>query len=126
MTLFVDVDDTLVLFKRKDGTVLPGPHPYGSGPDVASYAHNVALVQAILTWANQHRQERVVVWSGGGGEYAARWRDEIFTGVGPLVCLMKNTDLPAPGDICVDDMPLRTAGRVVTWQEFVAEVHGAG
>lgn len=35
--------------------------------------------------------------------------------------ISKDTRIPRPGDLCVDDMPIKVACPVLTWQQFVKE-----
>ena len=94
-TLFVDVDDTLILFEGD------GVHPYGfySGKG----RPNVALIRRMRAWDGD-----IVVWSGGGEEYAREVGDQLLGDL-PFKALGKNLGalaLVEPGDVVVDDAPV--------------------
>lgn len=120
--LFVDCDDTLVLWlndgKVTAGPLLPeGPHPYGAGAD--RWLPNEVLIEAIR--ARQKAEPRtLVIWTGGGTDYARTWADRLMPNEYDAA-LSKDTRLPLPGDLCIDDMPLKVACDVLTWQQFVEE-----
>lgn len=128
--LFVDCDDTLVLWLDGDGTPLGGQNPYGGGSD--KYELNQALIDAVVDFMDTHREYELVVWSGGGAQYAKGWADRCF----PFKDLLnddtdrrnwlqrahvrtKDINLPQASDICVDDQPLAVNGACMTWQAFV-------
>jgi len=120
--LYVDCDDTLVLWADADGNVLGGPHPYGAGADAPT--RNEALVKAIV--ARQHEFDGIVLWSGGGWRYAGEWlRYFRGTGIVPMVGIAKDPGSPTAADLCIEDDPEHWPfPRSVTWQEFVAEAEG--
>ena len=115
MTLFIDVDDTLVLWLTRDSA--EGPHPYGAGAQ--GWARNQALLDAVERWRVSRPLEAVVVWSGGGREYAERWRDQLMPEAEHA--LNKDIRLPGPADVCVDDQYLKVSAQLLTWQEFVED-----
>ena len=100
--LFVDVDDTLILWGQGasgevDGVYLEYP-----------YRVNERLAAGIR-WVLGHEPEtQVVVWSGGGGEYTR----EMVTraGLTGIMCLDKTEEnliaLVRAVDVVVDDEPL--------------------
>lgn len=101
--LWVDVDDTLILY--------PDDKP------------NTALIEKIKAVRDQYAE--VYVWSGGGNLYAQVWAERLLKGVyddsaGKSFISFKAVQ---SGDTCVDDMDLMfpedMGVRVVTWQEFV-------
>ncbi len=61
--LFVDVDDTLLLFDKS------GPNPYGYYYGTP-YTINEALVQGIRDFRTEYPKALIIVWSGGGSDYA--------------------------------------------------------
>jgi len=61
--LFVDVDDTLILYDKA------GPNPYGVYMGTP-YSINERLVEGIREFANSGL---VTVWSGGGRDYVIEW-----------------------------------------------------
>ncbi len=113
-TLWLDCDDTLVIWLDEDGQPLEGQNPYGGGSQ--RWKWNEELIRAI-DWVSDWD---LAIWSGGGAQYAARWRDLLRWDLADAYS--KDTRLPQPNDLCVDDMPLKVACEVMTWQEFV----GAG
>lgn len=60
MTVFVDVDDTLVLYKNEANKI----HPYGviNGDE---FEPNHELIERLREYSGH-----IIVWSGGGREYA--------------------------------------------------------
>ena len=94
-TLFVDVDDTLLLFEGG------GMHPYGyyGGNGLPNHA----LIERMRAWDGP-----IVVWSGGGEDYA-RMVGEAVLGTLQFTALDKSVEnfaLIQPGDIVVDDAPI--------------------
>lgn len=119
--LFVDCDDTLVKWLGVDGQPLEGQNPYGGGAE--KWEANAELVVAIETWLEREKDAdpRVIVWSGGGGNYARRWAEMILPGRWHLAS-EKNISYPADGDVCVDDALIKVAGVLLTPDEFIAEM----
>ena len=72
--LFIDCDDTLVLWLGEDGEGDGGPNPYGGGKE--KWEPNRALIAAIES--SREEYEEVVVWTGGGSDYARVWRDRLL------------------------------------------------
>jgi len=99
--LFVDVDDTLILYDRI------GPNPYGiyfGEP----YSVNDELLRGILDFHKNNPNSLIVIWSGGGKQYAEMWIDRIGLGdiIPSIVGLGKDRDslvLVKDGDIVIDD-----------------------
>jgi len=101
--LFVDVDDTAVFYL--DGE--DGPHPYGYSHGVP-WEPNEKLIQGMRDFVEDNPDELVVLWSGGGWEYAKQWADRLNLADG-IVALgkdQKTLSLIKKGDIVVDDMDL--------------------
>lgn len=69
--LFVDVDDTLVTWLG--GTE---PHPYGHGSE--SWEPNEAVRAYVRKWRSEHPEGIVIVWSGGGADYARTWAERLL------------------------------------------------
>jgi len=105
--LFVDVDDTLILWARDEGLV-------------TDWEPNHALFRFIEEWGETHEVApehswKVAIWSTGGADYAVqrmgkarffesvRLRDYIFDS--------KWNRIPEPGDIFIDDAPLPSFAR---------------
>ena len=91
--LFVDCDDTLILWADE---------PVGELIVREDYDFNLPLISDIACFINFHTDYELVVWSGGGIDYAARWAEKCFHNV-PYLILPKDMRLPAGADICVDD-----------------------
>ena len=108
--LFVDCDDTLILW---DNT------PLESGLYSAKYEVNTKLIEAVHKYL-AHTKDNLVVWSGGGEEYARRWARMCFPDT-EWEAISKDITLPDAelDDVCVDDMDIVPAAPVLTWQEFV-------
>lgn len=100
--LFVDCDDTLVFYQ--DGST--SPHPYGTYMGTP-FVVNAQLVEGIREFRRDDPWAVIVIWSGGGKEYAEMWArrlelDHLAIGM----CKDKVAyDLIQPGDIVVDDDP---------------------
>ncbi len=93
MAIFVDVDDTLVLF---DGKKI---NPYGV-INGKPYKPNLALIEKL-----KNTKEDIIVWSGGGRDYAKMVAikvlpEEIRFMVGDKVMDMQSVK---SGDIIIDD-----------------------
>ena len=95
MQIFVDCDDTLILYDSDTGT-----HPYGVRHG-EPWHPNQPLVDALL-----ETEHPVFIWSGGGAWYA-----EIIAGKLGLdfPCLDKDEitfELIQEGDVVIDDQDL--------------------
>jgi hypothetical protein len=102
--LFVDCDDTLILFMDKDNNFLKGKHPFSYGAD--KFEPNYRLIWTIRRFLYNNPYYDLVVWSGGGADYASHIASMIFV---PKILSMtvRGKDMGAArlGDICVDDDP---------------------
>ncbi len=93
LKLFVDSDDTLVLWNDSEAIQ-------------NGYELNGALFEYIFNWREVNPDGVVILWSGGGDVYADTWHNrldpdgEIFD-----FCLGKFRMIPDGCDIFVDDMP---------------------
>ena len=104
--VFVDCDDTLILWPSE--VLRAGDEP----------AINYQLLSALAIHRSGSPKDKMIVWSGGGADYAERWRRTIMPWADDS--MSKDTHLPLPGDICIDDMPIRVAATsVYTWEEFI-------
>lgn len=95
MTVFVDVDDTLVIFETD------GIHPYGVIRG-EPYEPNYILIEKL----KNVNDDRIIVWSGGGTEYARTVARAVLLPAGiRCVVASKFDDFKniKPGDIIVDD-----------------------
>lgn len=115
MTLYVDCDDTLVLWDT--------PTVSGHG---TRWQPNTPLVAAIRRWRDANPDEPLVIWSGGGADYADLWHRRILPDVmaGAIDKGFPEQALVLPGDTCVDDVTIKVAGRLLLPQEFIAEWGG--
>ena len=98
--LFVDVDDTLVLYDKA------GPNPYGVYMGT-SWSANEPLIEGIKQFAQDNPDAVIVIWSGGGKDYAGMWAHHLRLD-GLMVAMDKDDmavkELIRDGDIVVDDM----------------------
>lgn len=101
MTLFVDVDGTLYQTDSRQ---------------------NDALIGAIQRFvARDLTGVRVIVWSGGGPDYAER-RGERALGWLDFAVAPKNRDIPTENDIVIDDMdfePINESVKVYSPDGFI-------
>ena len=101
--LFVDCDDTLVLWHYTE--VKPGIFSIQQDEAGDTYHMNDELISSIPCWLSLHPEYQLVVWSGGGLEYAAGWARKVFGRSGiPYIVLPKNMGTPENHDILIDDM----------------------
>ena len=102
MRYFIDCDDTLVLYKD-DGEA----HPYGIYDGVA-YEFNWPLVDGIRELLDDDPLADIVIWSGGGRQYAEMWGEKLgFTSQVAFLTKDRTTfGLIREGDIVIDDQPL--------------------
>ncbi len=108
--LFVDCDDTLVLWPEKPAE--GSPLYYGD-----KYTLNVALMNAIAEVADEYAD--VIIWSGGGKDYASMWARRL--GWEDWVRSMaKDINAPIESDICIDDQPIKVRATLLTPDEFIA------
>lgn len=110
--LFLDCDDTLVLWPV---------HATGVGQLYSGdeWLPNEALIDRVRAFHAQNPDWTIVVWSGGGIDYAAMWGRRLLEGVRYIV-LPKLVGIPDEGDVVVDDVPeLAVSARLVlpseTW-----------
>jgi hypothetical protein len=117
MRLFVDCDDTLILWQRVDGVRADGI--YFETP----YLINRRLVDGILKFREGDPRALIVVWSGGGKEYAHMWARRLGLSdiTVPLDKSRDGFDLIVAGDVVVDDEDLggRRTHRPNEWPEGV-------
>ena len=66
-TLYVDIDDTLVTWLSDEG----GPHPYGHA--AKDWRVNAAVLKKAEEWPG-----KLVIWSGGGLDYAVMWANRLL------------------------------------------------
>lgn len=112
--LFVDCDDTLVIWdKAAEHKDAAGGLYHGD-----KWQPNVLVVDAVARWKHAHMDGTVVVWSGGGVEYAGMWGRRLLFGV-PHVAISKDIGIPTAADVCVDDQPIKVQGLLLTPEQFI-------
>lgn len=106
--LFVDIDDTLVIYD--DGR--NAPHPYGIYRDIP-YTINEKLLKGIDEWNLGNPESWIIIWSGGGEEYARMWAERLGLIAGwrsgtvtPMVKDQTTFIFIREYDIVIDDMDL--------------------
>ena len=97
MTLFIDCDDTLVLWDDVKGVN-------------TSWKPNFPLIRAVLLWREKQPGEEVVVWSGGGADYALGWAKKLLGTFMFDTVTDKYLNSIKSGDIWVDDQKLNAEG----------------
>ena len=91
--LFIDVDDTLVIWDYSD----PGLSD--------QYRPNAVVIQFARRWKQFHHDGKIIVWSLGGFDYAGEWKQKLLPfaddhlGKGPKMRIEE-------GDMFIDDDPL--------------------
>jgi len=94
--IFVDCDDTLILFDAEGET-----HPYGFA-NGTSWHPNQPLIDGLLA-----SDAEVFIWSGGGKEYAQTIADQLGLSFPTLTKdSISVMSLVRPGDIVIDDQDL--------------------
>lgn len=99
--LFIDIDDTLVKYQSHQTVNAYGL--YKGDP----WEPNQRLIDGLRAFREANPAALIVVWSGGGKEYAATWVRLLHLDDIGVVALDKDRDefpLVRPGDIVVDDM----------------------
>lgn len=101
--LFIDCDDTLVKYQDSSNQT---QHPYGYYMGTP-WNPNEPLIDAIRQFRKDNPHSLIVVWSGGGREYAQLWIDRLLPGLG-IVGLGKSREVAETmiraQDIVVDDV----------------------
>lgn len=119
MRLFVDCDDTLVLWQAEKRTRSDGLYLFDE------WQRNDELIEAIEGFLRQAEEEifelNLVVWSYGGEEYARKWA-ELFFPNRMWEALDKDPMIPDDESICIDDdLTIRppSAAMVLTPEDFI-------
>jgi len=99
--LFVDCDDTLALFEGE------GIHPYGLLHGLP-WKPNKPLIQRIKDFRAKNPDALIVIWSGGGEDYARVWMERLLSDIDADAMTKVSTAMALcrQGDIVVDDQPL--------------------
>ncbi|KKM22552.1 hypothetical protein LCGC14_1624140 [marine sediment metagenome] len=108
--LFVDCDDTLIIYDNEDDGEL---HAYGYLKGFP-YHLNGPLVSYIKWFAEEYPEELIVIWSGGGGDYARTIAERIFPGMEVATMIKDETTYPLvrENDIVVDDQDLPLPNKI--------------
>lgn len=114
--LFIDCDDTLITWLDEYDQPKEGQNPYGGGSQ--RWRVNEAVRDAVLLWHEQNPCGEIVIWSGGGVDYARRWGWEVLPGT-EHIAHFKDPRIPHAGDIVVDDAELKTFGTLLTLGQFI-------
>lgn len=95
--LFVDVDDTLILWSKE----------MKNGLYATKYEPNGDVIHFVREFRQFHPGHEVIVWSLGGKDYAAKHAADHLPGLHDE-CRSKYPALPAAGDLFIDDDPLES------------------
>ena len=118
--LFVDCDDTLILFCFQPGEACPhgGVHPYGASESYPQVP-NERLIAGMRQFRVDNPEALIVIWSGGGAWYAMSVIKRLNIHDLQAQAWDKfghSFDFVTEGDIVVDDQaPLQ---RALTSQQF--------
>jgi len=120
--LFVDVDDTLILYREN--------HTWDLS-QTSTYNINFDLITALEIWYKYYPETSIVIWSGTG----AKWAEEIAQALFPHMPITMTgskfsflRDIISEDDMAIDDRlqdsrPYLTKfGRVFLLEEFVKHV----
>lgn len=95
--LFVDVDDTLILWPK-----------LGPGPLIAATEENADMNEDVrlfaLRWKAYNPSGEIIIWSSGGSEYARKWGAK--SGLPYSYCWSKAPMPVLKGDMFIDDDPM--------------------
>ena len=113
--LFVDIDDTLVLYDT-DGEI----NPYGFLKD-ETYRANAPLVDFIHRFRERYPEALIVIWSGGGSRYAhtvsrALGLEELE--VVPMLKDQTTFGMVREKDLVVDDQPIAVPAVVISPKDY--------
>lgn len=100
-TLWCDVDDTLLLWRRR----LVDVHSERPFPDFP-VSPNTELIELLHEW--KALGNKIVMWSSGGKLWAKEARDLLRLNDIVSECLTKDKSHPEPGDVFIDDDPLES------------------
>ncbi len=114
--LFVDCYDTLIVYIDGDDE----PHPNGVIQG-QMYRINEPLAASVKAYVEDNPCSLVVVWSGGGAQYARTIADIVLPGVDVMTMIKDETSfhMVRAGDIVIDDMNLRVPAKVLRPNEWV-------
>lgn len=95
MRIFVDVDDCLVLWDKRDKN---------------KWYPNFKVIGYVF-WASNFFDDEIIIWSGGGIDYARTWRDRLELNFATVMA--KDIGFPDFEDIVIDDQPIKTDGLLI-------------
>ena len=98
MRIFVDCDDTLLLYNKE---AEKNPYGYWSG---VPYQINKKLIDALIETSHWSEMPKIIIWSGGGEQYAKEILKTL--NLPQYLCLSKDRTtfhLIQEGDIVIDD-----------------------
>lgn len=123
--LFVDCDDTLIIYDNIACTWPDEPcevhaHPYGVLRG-ETFKLNKPLISSIKLWVEDNPCALAVIWSGGGAQYARTIADIALPGVEVITLIKDETSfgMVRVGDIVIDDMGLKVPAKVLRPNEWV-------
>ncbi len=123
--LFVDCDDTLIIYDNiacswPDEPCEVHGHPFGVLRG-EPYKINEPLAASIKAYVEDNPCALVIIWSGGGAKYARTIADIALPGVDVMTMIKDKTSfhMVRPGDIVVDDMSLDVPTKVYRPDEWV-------
>ncbi len=115
--IFIDCDDTIVIWLDERGEPLKGENPMGLRAE-GNWKPNTRLILEIEKWVENNPTSEVIVWSGGGDWYALQWGQRLLHHI-KHEAYAKDTRIPTVYDFAIDDMAalnLRCAIRdPLTW-----------
>ena len=120
--LFIDVDDTLILYRDQHTWNLK---------DTDSYRVNYALINALERWQSCYPQDQLIVWSGTGSHWATLIADTFLQNLTIDQTGSKFSSLlhmSTIQDIAIDDRSqdsriyLKKFGKVFKPEEFIQYV----
>lgn len=118
--LFVDCDGTLVLWD--DEHVLGTYGVY----DGERFMYNTELIERVHQFVHHHPNVMLVVWSGGGKDYARMWGERCFPHLFFVSMIKDKTtfELVGQDDIVIDDIKLGgvVGKQFLPFQDFTGEV----
>lgn len=96
--LFVDVDDTLLRWYGGRA-----PHPFGAG--ATGCEPNQDVIDAIGRWRHKNPDGMLIIWSGGGADYAKTWARRLLPHERWSAEAKHNPLVDPANDVFIDDAP---------------------
>ena len=110
--LFVDCDDTLILYRGSSEVM----HPLGFSRG-EPFTVNQPLVRFIRQFARLFPAAMVIIWSGGGSKYALECAGRAGVDFPDFAYMVKDSStfsLVRSQDIVIDDMPISVPAEVLS------------